>query len=131
MDIQALLIAVLSGGGVVGLVEFFVKRHDAKKGKMAEILKTLTNINSKVDDLEYKVDHNEAVMCRARILRFNKELVFKEKHTHEEFGQALEDCDKYETFCISHPNFKNNRAVLSIQNIKRCYEKCEADGDFL
>jgi len=131
LDIQALLVAVLSGGSVVGLVEFFIQRHDAKKGRGAEILEALTKIDSKVDELEYKVDRNEAIICRARILRFNKELVFKEKHTHEEFSQVLEDCDKYEKFCSDHPNFRNNRAVLSIENIKRCYEKCESDGDFL
>lgn len=137
MDIQTIVVALI-GGGFVSFVEFLIRRHDAKKDKNSEVLKAIEDVGSKIEsvedkmkDIDYKVDRNEAIMCRARILRFNKELIKKEKHTHEEFGQCLEDCDKYEMFCDTHPNFLNNKAKLSIENIKRCYEKCERDGDFL
>lgn len=138
MDTLQTIIVALIGGGFVGFIEFLIRRHDSKKDKNSEVLKAIKDVDSKVEaldkkieEIEYKVDRNEAVTCRARILRFNKELIRKEKHTHEEFGQTLEDCDKYERFCDEHPDFKNNKAVLSIENIKRCYSKCEEGGDFL
>lgn len=130
MDFQTIVVALI-GGGIVGFIEFLIRRHDAKKDKNSEVLKAIKDVDSKVEDIDYKVDRNEAVTCRARILRFNKELIRKERHTHEEFGQCLEDCDKYESFCGQHPGFQNNKAVLSIENIKRCYAKCEEGGDFL
>lgn len=138
MDILQTVLGCVFGGGLIGLVEFLIRRHDEKSDKNSEVLKAIDAVEKKVDaidkkveDIEYKVDRNEAVTCRARILRFNKELIRKEKHTHEEFGQCLEDCDKYERFCSENPDFKNNKAILSIENIKRCYAKCEEDGDFL
>lgn len=138
MDSLQTIIVALIGGGFVGFIEFLIRRHDAKRDKNSEVLKAIkevdekvTSLEKKIEDIDYKVDRSEAVMCRARILRFNKELIRKEKHTHEEFGQCLEDCDKYEKFCSENPDFKNNKAVLSIENIKRCYSRCEEDGDFL
>ena len=102
-----------------------------RKASNKTIMTKLDQLSVKVDELDYKVEQNEAVNCRARLLRFNKELIKKERHTAEEFDQCLEDCDKYEKFCDKHPDFKNNKAVLSIANIKKCYGKCQEDGDFL
>lgn len=102
-----------------------------RKASNKDLMDAITSISDKVNEIDYKVDQNEAVSCRARLLAFNKELINKEKHTQEEFDQCLEDCDKYEKFCAAHPNFKNNKAALSIENIKRCYKVCEEKGDFL
>lgn len=102
-----------------------------RKATNKDLMKKLDDLSDKVDKIDYKVDQNEAVSCRARLLRFNKELIRKERHTQEEFDQCLEDCDKYEKFCAAHPGFKNNKAALSIENIKGCYKRCQAEGDFL
>jgi hypothetical protein len=102
-----------------------------RKASNKDLMDAIKDMSEKVDKIDYKVDQNEAISCRARLLRFNKELIKKEKHTQEEFDQCLEDCDKYERFCEAHPGFKNNKAVLSIENIERCYKLCQQDGDFL
>lgn len=102
-----------------------------RKASNKQLMEKLDDLSDKVDKINYKVDQNEAVNCRARLLRFNKELINKEKHTMEEFDQCLEDCDKYEKFCEAHPGFKNNKAALSIANVERCYQKCQETGDFL
>lgn len=102
-----------------------------RKASNKDLMNKLESVSQKVDKIDYKVDQNEAVNCRARLLRFNKELIKKERHTQEEFDQCLEDCDKYERFCAAHPGFKNNKAALSIQNIERCYNVCCEEGDFL
>lgn len=102
-----------------------------RKSSNKDLMEAIKSLSDKVDGLNYKVDQNEAISSRARLLRFNKELIKKEKHTQEEFDQCLEDCDKYERFCEAHPGFKNNKAVLSIANIERCYKACQEEGDFL
>ncbi len=102
-----------------------------RKASNKQLMAKLDDLSDKVDKINYKVDQNEAVTCRARLLRFNKELINKERHTMEEFDQCLEDCDKYEKFCTNHPGFKNNKAALSIENIERCYKSCQEKGDFL
>lgn len=102
-----------------------------RKASNKDLMKKLDEVVEKVEAIDYKVDKNEAITCRARILRFNKELIKKEKHTMEEFDQCLEDCDKYEKFCEANPGFKNNKAALSIANVKECYKECQKQGDFL
>lgn len=80
--------------------------------------------------LETKVEQNEANHLRERILRFNVELLRKQKHTREDFIDVLATIDDYNTYCKSHPEYKNNRAELAINNIKRVYEECMTDYTF-
>ena len=84
-----------------------------------------------VRDLREEFDVSLANQARTRILRFNDELLRKERHSMEMFNSVLEDVDFYERYCLDHTKYKNSKAVLAIANIKRCYEKCEIDGDFL
>lgn len=119
-----IVVAIFASTGFWGWLS---NRHASNK----DIKKAVDDLGRKVEQIDYKVDKNEAVTCRARILRFNKELINKDKHTREEFVGALNDCDKYEAFCTNHPDFQNSQAVLSIENVKRCYKKCCEDGDFL
>lgn len=84
-----------------------------------------------VRDLREEFDVSLANQARTRILRFNDELLRKDRHSKEMFDSVLEDVDNYERYCSEHPLYKNSKAVLAIANIKRCYEKCEQDNDFL
>lgn len=43
----------------------------------------------------------------------------------------LLDIDDYERYCESHPEYKNNRALMAISNIKRVYSENEKDDGFL
>lgn len=128
MEVWQLLVAVIAAiFGSTGFWNWMINRKATNK----DIMSKLNNVESAVEQLEYKVDKNAAVSCRSRILRFNKELIRNEKHTHEEFTTILDDADVYERFCNDHPNFRNNYATLSIANIKRCYQQCEEQHDFL
>lgn len=84
-----------------------------------------------VRDLREEFDISLANQARTRILRFNDELLREDRHSKEMFDSVLEDVDFYERYCLEHPRYKNSKAVLAIANIKRCYEKCEQDHDFL
>lgn len=78
-----------------------------------------------------KLEENDIVQCRTRILRFGDEILNNKKHTKEHFDNTLIDIDSYETYCKSHPNFKNNVTIETIDQIRRVYKKCWDDNSFL
>lgn len=76
-------------------------------------------------------DERNADEHRARILRFNNELIRDIPHTKEEFIDILADIDVYERYCEQHPEYRNNRAVHAIANIGRAYDERLVKHDFL
>lgn len=88
-------------------------------------------ILNEVKSLRADFDREKAITARARILRFNDELLNNAKHSKESFDQALSDTDDYEAYCRSHPDFANNRTALSVEHIKRVYQRCEEEHTFL
>ena len=85
----------------------------------------------KVDKLVKNFEQSKALSSRAHILRFNDELLQNQRHSKEYFDQILEDIDDYNNYCKAHEEFKNERVVMSIENIRRCYRQCMEDRDFL
>lgn len=80
-------------------------------------------------DNERKLD--KALDARRRILRFSDEVRRGEKHSQEHFNNVFIDIHNYETYCSDHPDFKNNRADVSIKCIQQVYEQCTIDNSFL
>lgn len=81
-------------------------------------------VEDKVDKLEYKVDRNDAITSRVRILRFGDELrQGTTQHSKESFDQVLGDITHYNQYCVSHPEFENDKTVLTAQVIKDTYQK--------
>lgn len=76
-------------------------------------------------------DERDADGRRQRILRFNSEIMKGENFSHEYFCDMLAEIDQYENYCEEHPEYKNNRAVMAIKNIKRVCEDHEYNNDFL
>ena len=77
------------------------------------------------------IEKNEAKTARYRIIRFNDEIRHDVRHTEEHFNQIIDDIRTYENYCNSHPNFPNGKAVLSVSNIKKIYEKCISEDLFI
>lgn len=97
----------------------------------ADVLRELDTVKK---DLADHVKANEARNAdehRARILRFNNELLRDIPHTKEEFIDVLADIDFYERYCRDHKDYKNNRAVHAITNISRSYDERLRRHDFL
>ena len=78
-----------------------------------------------------KIEEDEAITARYRIIRFNDELRHDVKHTEEHFNQLIDDIKTYENYCQSHPDFPNGKAVFSVSNIKKIYEKCVDEDLFI
>lgn len=97
----------------------------------AELLKEVRDVRSTLDNHIKADDERNADEHRARILRFNNELIREIPHTKEEFVDVLADIDYYESYCRDHPDYKNNRAVFAIANIGKSYTERLEKHDFL
>ena len=64
----------------------------------AEVLAELERTRIRLDDHIRTDDERAADMHRARILRFNQELIRQIPHTREEFIEVLTEIDRYQQF---------------------------------
>ena len=122
---------VLLGGGLVTLITFLIQRHDSKKDKDNEILRSIRRLEDKIDNVAQTGDKRNAVEMRVRILHFRDEMLEGRNHTHDSFQQVLSDIDEYEEYCLGHPDFRNNQTVATIEHIKRSYAERLEKHDFL
>ena len=140
MSIQEIL---LGGGGVLLFVMSVVQIAPIEikpwsaiarafgRAINAEVLRDLKTVKQDLTD-HIRIDgERDADEHRARILRFNNELLRDIPHTKEEFIDVLADIDSYERYCRDHENYKNNRAVHAIANISRVYDDRLREHDFL
>ena len=97
----------------------------------ADVLRELDMVTQKLDNHIRVDDERNADEHRARILRFNNELLRDIPHTREEFIEVLKDIDHYERYCKAHPEYENNRAIHAIANIGRVYDDRLKLHDFL
>ena len=123
---------------VIDQVEQYPKWHEQSidiRTKLTDSInglgKKLDSVNHSLGELRRENGENQASTFRYRILRFDDEIRHDAKHTKEHFDQILEDITEYEKYCNSHPDYRNNKAVLAIENIKRIYRECSDEGTFL
>ncbi len=97
----------------------------------ADVLNELDTVKKDLADHIRMDGERNADEHRARILRFNNELLRDIPHTKEEFIDVLADIDFYERYCEDHKDYKNNRAVHAIANISRVYDERLQKHDFM
>lgn len=97
----------------------------------ADVLRELDTVTQKLDTHIRVDDERNADSYRTRILQFNNELLREIQHTREDFIEILAVIDDYESYCRDHKEYKNNRAVCAIENIKRVYMERLQKHDFL
>lgn len=136
MEIILSLLGFVLGGSFLGFLQFLIHRKDERNdriGKLTEQIKDLeTKMNGRFDLIEAKEEERDAIDARIRILRFGDELLSGQiLHSRESFTQALSDIDDYEDYSTSHPLFKNNKTVTTIEYIKRTYNERLEKNDFI
>lgn len=120
---------ISSGGGIVLILLTIIQLAPIKVNPWSKIARAIGRaMNVEIMD---KLNESEATDARYRILRFDDEIRHHVKHTEEHFNQIMGDIDEYERYCRSHPNYKNSKAVLAIENTRRTYEKCRQENSFL
>lgn len=147
MNIQEIL---LSGGGVLVVLLSIVEIAPIKinpwsafarwlgRAINADVIKGMDEVKADQKKTQERLESHictdekrEADHCRARILRFNNELLREIPHTKEEFIDVLKDIDDYEKYCRDHADYANGRAVHAIANIGRVYDERLQKHDFL
>lgn len=96
-----------------------------------DVLRELGETKTKLEAHIQADDRRAADQHRARILAFNTELLRGQRHTREDFIDILAEIDAYESYCKSHPEYKNSRCVHAVANIGRVYDDLLKTGDFL
>ncbi len=118
-----------AGGGIILALLTVLQIAPLKINPWTDIARIVgRGLNKEVMD---KIDEGAAVSARYRIIRFNDEVRHDVKHTEEHFDQIIEDIDIYERYCRTHPSFPNGKAVHSVANIRRAYDKCVKEELFL
>lgn len=116
--ITTLIVAVIGSGAVFGflqfIIQFLVTRADMKQ-----------NFGKKLDDLNAKVDRNQAILARTHILRFADDLRNhgSKYHSEEYYRQQILDCDLYDSYCKEHPDFSNGLTIVASRYIRDEFEK--------
>lgn len=94
-----------------------------KEKEIRELEKILASEEQRLKDAED---------ARRRFLRFNDEILTRSlKHSKESFDDILRDITLYTNYCKEHETYKNDKARMAIQNIRKVYAKCCEDKDFL
>jgi len=126
--VQEILIAVLASGAVFSFVQFIITFGFSRVDKNKGIETKLDTLNDKIDKVAESVDENAAVLARTHILRFSDEIKNGVIHSPEYWRQQLDDCDTYQRFCESHPNFRNSYTEHADKHIKDTYDQLKREG---
>lgn len=125
----------LMGGTLVGVIllflQFLITRSDQKKEKNNAILQKIEDLADKLTRVEKKIDESEADRARQRILIFDDELRRGMDHSEELFDQILASINNYEKYCVLHPDYKNSKAVNSIEHIEHVYQQVKMENRFI
>ena len=116
-DVLTLIVAFVGSNAIFGflqfIIQFLVTRNDMKM-----------QFGKKLEDLNEKIDENQAVNARVHILRFADELRYGEmEHSLDYFKQTLIDAQCYERYVNAHPTFSNGITELSVEFIKDKYRE--------
>lgn len=96
-----------------------------------EVMDELKSLKGRMENMEAQNERHKMDASRIRILRFGDECKRDVPHSEEHFNQVLDDIDRYESYCNTHPEYKNAKAVLTIAKIKEIYGRRLENGDFL
>ena len=123
MDYITFGVTLLTSGALFGFIEFMIQRHDKRFNQLAAIQKSLTEIDDRIDNVEFMAAEREAKQWRSMILRFADECYMGLDHSQEHFLDMLDVISAYNDYCTSHPKFKNGKTTDASQRIKDTYHE--------
>lgn len=96
-----------------------------------EVLEKVEALSKDVKQNKLDDDEQWVTLSRTHILRFGDEILHGVSHSKEHFDQILIDISKYEHYCDAHPDYPNGKAIATIKQIKKTYQKCLDENNFL
>lgn len=139
-EIITIIGAVASLIGSVTVIAKLLKRwmfsavsdqFKALEEKTDEQDKKIDAISDQLQRMTLSQERARADSARRNILAFNDELLRHVSHSMESFNQTIDDIDAYERYCRHDRDYENNKALLAIENIRRCYRLCQENSSFL
>lgn len=118
-------------GAVVSLIQFFVTRKDKFADQFASINTKLDELAAAIEDDRAQRKRDKADDARRRILDASDEVLHCVPHSKEWWDQINDDVTEYNKYCASHPDYRNNKAVHTIDNLDKEYSKKLEINDFL
>jgi len=131
MDYLQTIIGMLIGGGLIGLIEFLIRRSDDKKEKNSKVLAAIQALSDKITAIEGRMDKGNADSARRRILTFDDELRRGLDHSEESYNQILQDIKFYRDFCRMHDDYENDKATSAIAHIRETYQRVKNENKFI
>lgn len=129
---------LLASGTVTAVTQYVLNKKAKKEEKEDKTAEGLQKLNQRMDSFDFrieeideKIDRNEAKKARTQILRFADELYNGIRHTKEHFNEIMDTCEEYNRYCEDHPDFKNMRTMNAQERIYEIYKKCENEHSFL
>lgn len=141
-NIVTVIIAAVGCSAFWQLIQHLIESRQRKKfdieAAFADMKQDVADMKANQDQMQRSIDglsdivaENEVVNKRVRILRDAEDVMRGMDMTKDRMDQSLSDCDGYEAYCSSHPNFKNNQTEMSIGLIKHQYQYNLEHGTFL
>lgn len=111
----------------VALVGIIPTINSSRKKTQTDLEKLQKTLENHIKEDEYEKARNQ----RYRILRFYDEICEGRLHSESHYEDILDDCSHYKKFAASHPDFKNNRGEIAMEEIAETYKQIKHDGGFL
>lgn len=143
MTIETIKQLGLYGGGIVFILMTLIQISPIKINPWSwigrcigrlingEVLEKVEALSKDVKQNKADDDEQWASLSRTHILSFGDEILHGVLHSKERFNQILLDISKYEKYCNEHPQYLNNIATATIKQIKKTYQKCLDENNFL
>ena len=125
--------AFVTGLFTLVLSNITYKRAQKKKNDMRDeqILKKLEEIETKLNRHIADDERNRVEEGRTRFLRFCDECRRGVLHTEEHWNDIIKDIDVYKEYCVHHTDYKNERAVRTIDYLIGKYDEHFKNNTFL
>lgn len=124
------LIAFIGSTGVWTLIDHRQQRRADREMQNSELMKEIKAVRQDLAELRKKVDENEAIASRIRLLKFADELFMDANHSKDSFDQCLSDITNYRAYCAANPNFKNDQTEETCDYILEIYHERMKKKDF-
>lgn len=112
-------------GGITLLLNSFKLIKEIKENisrPMKDLTEKVDNIDKRLTDHIATFEVERAQQLRSKILEFSDSISVGAKHSKETYDDILAIVDEYEEYCDCHPDFKNNRCKLAVDNITTVYK---------
>ena len=122
--------AFIGSAGLWTLIDHRQQRKADKDMQEDEILKELKEIKKDIESLSRRINENEAVAARIRILKFADEIFMEMNHSKDAFDQCLADITNYRAFTKAHQEFANDITDETCEYILEVYHERLKNKDF-